>query len=284
MDSDEFLQVLGGMSSGWVPRPDAGLSPAPSRPCSVLSQPQMLELEKPSLAGTKQNLPLRRKLPPGELPPKLGCCASTPHAFDPNDPSTSSPARPSTSLFQYRTAELRDANVNGICVGLVAEWLANLNRSPSSRMNALTPGSQMHHSAAARQQQYQNRKDQLRSEGAGASEADLDAQNTILREAGLAPSGREKVYRFGEPSSVSRMLGKISEDGSTYLLSLYFVEGGAHTVATSTSDGRITLFDPNFGEFTVQSSQGDELFQSLSNRYRNPNGQHLSTVTTQKMY
>lgn len=106
----------------------------------------------------------------------------------------------------------------------------------------------------------------------------------MLREAGLAPSGKEKKYRYGEPSSFSRMLDKITEDGSTHLLSLYFAEGGAHTIATSASNGMTTLFDPNYGEFTVRSSELDSLFQSLGNRYRNPNGQHLSTVTTQAIY
>ncbi|KRR06167.1 peptidase C58 [Bradyrhizobium valentinum] len=244
-------------------------------------------VDSDSFTETLADLALRRNLPPAELPDKMGCCASKPHASDPtfhSNPSTSSPARPSTSLFQYRTAELPQANVNGICVGLTAEWLRNLNNSPSARMNALIPGSQRHYSATVRQQQYQDLKDQLRSEGAGAPQADLQAQNTILQEAGLAPSGKEKKYSFGEPSRFSRMLEKITEDGSNYLLSLYFAEGGAHTVATSASNGMTTLFDPNYGEFTVQPDQIAGLFQSLANRYRNPNGQHLSTVTTQKMH
>ncbi|WP_236843072.1 YopT-type cysteine protease domain-containing protein [Bradyrhizobium icense] len=176
------------------------------------------------------------------------------------------------------------ANVDGICVGLTAEWLGNLSNSPSTRMNALLPGSESHASAAGRQRQYEGLKRLLRREGAGASQADLQAQNTMLQEAGLAPSGREKKYSFGEPSSFSRMLDKITEDGSNYLLSLYFAGGDAHTIATTASNGMTTLFDPNYGEFTVQSDQMAGLFQSLANRYRNPNGQHLSTVTTQKMY
>ncbi|ASY67356.1 hypothetical protein SJ05684_a40430 (plasmid) [Sinorhizobium sojae CCBAU 05684] len=48
-------------------------------------------------------------------------------------------------------------------------------------------------------------------------------------------------------------------------------------------DGNTTLFDPNFGEFTVQSDQIDDLFRSLANRYSNPNRQHFTTVTTQKV-
>ncbi|WP_407175499.1 YopT-type cysteine protease domain-containing protein [Bradyrhizobium sp. STM 3562] len=176
------------------------------------------------------------------------------------------------------------ANVDGICVGLATEWLLNLNNSPSSRTNALLPGSERHASAAVRQQQYEDLKRLLRSEGAGASRADLQAQNTMLQAAGLAPSGKEKKYSFGEPSSFSRMLDKITEDGSNHLLSLYFAEGGAHTVATTASDGVTTLFDPNYGEFTVRSDQMGSLFQSLANRYRNPNGLHVSTVTTQRMY
>ncbi|WP_283807331.1 YopT-type cysteine protease domain-containing protein [Bradyrhizobium sp. Tv2a-2] len=76
-------------------------------------------------------------------------------------------ARPSTSLCQYRTAELTGANVEGICVGLTAEWFRNLSRSPSSRMNALTPGSTMHRSASVRQQQYEDEKAWRLRRGAG---------------------------------------------------------------------------------------------------------------------
>lgn len=141
----------------------------------------------------------------------------------------------------------------------------------------------MYYSAAERQQEYQVGKDQLRFEGLGDSQADLEAQNSMLRRAGLNPSGKEKVYRFGEQSSVSRMLGKITNDGSEYLLTLYFAEGGSHTVATAAQGGRTTLFDPNYGEFTVQSEEMEDLLQSLANRYRDPNGRHLSSITTQKM-
>ncbi|MGY3622167.1 YopT-type cysteine protease-like protein [Bradyrhizobium sp. USDA 10063] len=179
---------------------------------------------------------------------------------------------------------MRDANVDGICVGLTAEWFRNLNNNPSTRTNSLTPGSQAHGSAAERQQQYQNLKDQLRSRGAGSSQADLQAQNTVLQEAGLEPSGEEKRFAFGKPSNVKRMVNEINQDGSNHLVSLYFAEGGAHTVATSASSGMTTLFDPNYGEFTAESNQMASLFQSLANRYRNPNAQHLSTVTTQRMY
>ncbi|MGY3695765.1 MULTISPECIES: YopT-type cysteine protease domain-containing protein [Bradyrhizobium] len=230
---------------------------------------------------------------PGELPDKRGACCSKPHTSDENDvrtssasdPSTSAPESPATSLFDYRTADLRDANVDGICVGLTAEWFRNLNNSPPTRMRALTPGSQTHASAAERQQQYQNLKDQLRSRGADSSHADLRAQNAILEEAGLEPAGEEKRFAFGKSSNVERMVNEINKDRSNHLLSLYFAEGGAHTVATSASNGTTTLFDPNFGEFTVRSdpNQMASLLQSLADRYRNPNGQHLSTITTQRM-
>ncbi|WCM90581.1 YopT-type cysteine protease domain-containing protein [Acidovorax sp. NCPPB 3576] len=233
----------------------------------------------------------RSQLLPGKLPNKTGGCASKPdteegrfNSSSSASSSTNSPARPSTSVFEYRTAELSEANVDGICVGLTAEWLLNLNNGASNRMAALRPGSESHASAGMRQQQYQDLKDSLRRQGARSAQADFQAQNTMLQEAGLAPSGKEKKYRYGEPSSFSRMLDKITADGSTHLLSLYFAEGGAHTVATQALNGMTTLFDPNYGEFTVRSSEMDSFFQSLSNRYRNPNGQHLSTVTTQTMH
>lgn len=197
----------------------------------------------------------RRQILPDQLPNKAGVCVSRQDTEDgrPSNSSSASssanfPARPSTSVFEYRTAELSEANVDGICVGLTAEWLLNLNNSASNRMAALRPGSESHASAATRQQQYQDLTDSLRRQGAGSAQADLQAQNTMLQEAGLAPSGKEKKYQYGEPSSFSRMLDKITRDGSTHLLSLYFAEGGAHTIATSASKGMTTLFDPNYGE------------------------------------
>ncbi|MBB4189007.1 YopT-type cysteine protease-like protein [Sinorhizobium terangae] len=243
-------------------------------------------------AKTVADLALRRNLQHGELPNKMGACCSKPHSSDANvqtsntsDPSTSSLSSPATSLFEYRTADLHEANVDGICVGLTAEWFRNLNNSPSTRMGVLTPGSQTHASAAARQRQYETLKDQLRSRGAGSSQADLQAQNTMLEEAGLEPAGEEKRFAFGKSSNVRRMVNEINEDGSNHLLSLYFAEGGSHVVATSASNGTTTLFDPNYGEFTVRSDpdQVTSLLQSLANRYRNPNRQHLSTITTQRM-
>ncbi|MBM2715249.1 C58 family peptidase [Mesorhizobium caraganae] len=248
-------------------------------------------VDNDSFTRTLADLARRRDLPSGELPDKMGCCASTPHTWDPGSPnpsspagpSTSSPARPSTSVFEYRTAELPHANVDGICVGLTAEWFRNLPNSPRSRMNALTPGSQGHDAAGDWQQRYLDVRRSSRNEGAEPSDANHQARTTVLREADLKPSAKQNVYAFDEPRSFSSMLKKITKDGSKNLLSLGFAEGDRHTIATSVSDGRTTLFDPNYGEFTVQSDQTGSLFQSLANRYRNPNGLHLSTVTTQKI-
>ncbi|WP_394890293.1 YopT-type cysteine protease domain-containing protein [Mesorhizobium sp. AaZ16] len=234
-----------------------------------------------SFTATLADLALRRNPPPRDMSDKMGCCTSKPQALDPNNLSTPSPE--STSLFQYRTADLPQANVGGICVGLAAEWLSNLHNSPRSRMTALLPGSDGHGSAAGWQQQYQDRRSEARSGGAGSSQANLDAKTRTLQAAGLQPSNKEKVYTFDEPASFSRMLGKITADGSKYLLSLRFGEGERHSVATSALDGMTTLFDPNYGEFTVQTDEAGNLFKSLANRYRNPNGLHLSTITAQKM-
>ncbi|QQN67173.1 C58 family peptidase [Bradyrhizobium diazoefficiens] len=272
------------MSARSVPDSHASSPPTPTGPYSLLSEPPITEFDRLSFGRNRPNLTSRRRLPPGELPDKMGCCVSTPQTSGPRNPSTSSPARWSTSLFEYRTAELHEANINGICVGLTAEWFSILSNTPSARMRALTPGSQRHGAAAVRQEQYQDMKDHLLRRGAEASQADLEAQNSVLREAGLQPSGKEKVYEFGDSSSLSRMVGKITNDGSKYLLSLYFAEGGSHVIATSASNGSTTLFDPNHGEFTVQPEEMEGLWQSLADRYRNPNQQHLTTITTQKVY
>ncbi|MCA1510265.1 YopT-type cysteine protease domain-containing protein [Bradyrhizobium sp. NBAIM01] len=230
---------------------------------------------------------------PGELPDKMGLCCSKPHTSDANiySPSTSdlgisslssssnpsSPPRPVRALFEYRTAELPEANVNGICVGLAAEWIRNLPSSPRSRMSALRPGTQTHSSAAGRQQRYEELKT------AGGSH-NPQARSTMLREAGLAPSAERTGYRFGTSSRIDQIVNEVTQDPSIYLVSLRFTGGGAHTMATSTSNGRTTLFDPNYGEFNVRPDQMGDLFKSLADRYSNPpNRLEISTVVTQRM-
>ncbi|MDA9463119.1 peptidase C58 [Bradyrhizobium sp. CCBAU 53415] len=236
----------------------------------------------------------RREGPPaGELPDKMGLCCSKPHTSDANiyspstsDPSISSlssssnppsPARPIAPLFDYRTAELPEANVNGICVGLAAEWIRNLPSSPSSRMRALRPGTQIHSSAAVLQQRYEHLKT---AEGSHNPQA----RNMMLREAGLEPSAEQTRYRFGTSSRIDQIVNEVTHDPSIYLVSLRFAAGGAHLIATSTSNGMTTLFDPNYGEFTVRSDQMADLFKSLADRYSSPpNGLDISTVVTQRM-
>ncbi|TFV68963.1 YopT-type cysteine protease domain-containing protein [Bradyrhizobium frederickii] len=241
----------------------------------------------------------QRESPPSrELSDKMGLCCSKPQTSDaviysPStlEPSTSSlssssnpssPARPIRPLFEYRTAELSEANVDGICVGLAAEWLLNLPSSPSSRMTALRPGTQNHSSAAIRQQRYEDLKSLLRRNRAEGSH-NLQAKRTMLREAGLEPFAQETRYRFGTSSRIDQIVNEVADDRSIYLVSLRFAAGGAHTIATSTSNGMTTLFDPNYGEFTVRSDQMGELFKSLAYRYWNPNRHDISTVVTLRM-
>lgn len=105
----------------------------------------------------------------------------------------------------------------------------------------------------------------------------------MLREAGLEPFAQETRYRFGTSSRIDQIVNEVADNGSIYLVSLRFAAGGAHTIATSTSNGMTTLFDPNYGEFTVRSDQMGELFKSLADRYRNPNRHDISAVVTQRM-
>ncbi|WFU37086.1 YopT-type cysteine protease domain-containing protein [Bradyrhizobium brasilense] len=229
----------------------------------------------------------------------MGSCCSRPDTSDvnvyspgPSDSSTSSlssessrssPARPIRALFAYRTAELPGANVNGICVGLAAEWLLNRHSSPSSRMSALHPGTPSHASAAVRQQRYEEIKTRLRNDGAAGSR-NLQARSTMLHEAGLQPSDQETRYRFGSTSRIAQIVDEVTADPSIYLIGLRFAAGGKHTITTSTSNGITTLFDPNYGEFTVRSDQMNEVFKSLAERYRTPpNGHDISTVVTQRV-
>ncbi|KRQ16731.1 YopT-type cysteine protease domain-containing protein [Bradyrhizobium manausense] len=222
-----------------------------------------------------------RNLPPGDLPEGMGCCASNLA----ND--TSSPARMSTSVFQYRTAELRDANVQNICVGLVAGWLPNLAQSPRSRMTALSRGSNGHHSAASSQQRYEDNFRSLREDGVEGAEANFRARATLLRQAGFFPANDGITYAFGDTEQFLELKDKIVSDGRTYLLSLAFERDGRqehHLVATSASDEIVTLFDPNYGEFTIEPADVGEFFRSLANRYRSPpNRMELLCITTQRV-
>ncbi|WP_249168248.1 YopT-type cysteine protease domain-containing protein [Bradyrhizobium elkanii] len=246
----------------------------------------------------------QESLSDGESFDQMGGCCSRPDANgyspEPSDSSVSSlsydsnpsslssesnpssPARPIRALFDYRTAELPEANVNGICLGLAAEWLLDLNSSPSSRMSALQPGAQNHASAAARQKEYEDAKTDLRNAGAEGSH-DLQARSKMLGDAGLHPSNEQTRYRFGSSSRIDKIVKEITADPSVYVLSLRFAAGGRHSIATSTSNGMTTLFDPNYGEFTVRSDQIGEVFKSLAERYRNPNQRDISTVVTQRV-
>ncbi|WP_244547352.1 YopT-type cysteine protease domain-containing protein [Bradyrhizobium sp. Gha] len=211
---------------------------------------------------------------PGTSPPSPFSLSSSS-----NSSAATSPVRP---LFQYRTAELPGANVSGICVGLAAEWLLSLPSSPSSRMRALRPGAENHRSAAMRQQRYEELKTLLQSENAGRSN-NFQAKSSMLREAGLEPSTAETRYGFGTSSRIAPMVNELTNEASVYLVSLRFATGGAHTIATSTSNGMTTLFDPNYGEFAVRSEQMGALFKSLADRYSSLNGRDIATVVTQRM-
>ncbi|WP_439399782.1 YopT-type cysteine protease domain-containing protein [Bradyrhizobium sp. PMVTL-01] len=235
----------------------------------------------------------------------MGLCFSKPHTSDAIDssPSTSrhstsslsssselsSGASPVRDLFDYRTAELSEANDSGICVGLVAEWLLSLpsssssRSSPSSRMRALLPGTENHSSAARRQGQYEQVFTLLKEDGAEGSH-NLQAKSTMLRDAGLEPSGEQTGYRFGTSSRIAKIVKEVTQDASRYWVRLNFVGGGGHSIATATLNGTTTLFDPNYGEFSVASNRVGGLFKSLAERYSSsPNNLDISTVVTQRI-
>lgn len=153
-------------------------------------------------------------------------------------------------------------------------------------MTALSLGSDGHQTAATCQQNYERHVGSLRNEGVGGSDARLRARAIVLGEAGLVPSETGNTYTFGDHISFSELAHQITADGRKYSLSLCFERGGRHerhSVATSASDGMTTLFDPNYGEFTVPSADIAELFESLANRYRNPNRLELLNITGQRV-
>ncbi|MFH0303007.1 YopT-type cysteine protease domain-containing protein [Bradyrhizobium sp. 31Argb] len=218
-------------------------------------------------------------LSPEDRPERMGCCASRADASD--------PARMSTSVFQYRTAELPNANVENICVGLAAEWLTNRAQSPASRMRALLPRSSGYRSAAVTQENYEDVIRSLRSQGVEGFEANFRARAAVFADAGLRPSEGGNTYAFDNSDEFSEMKDKIVSNERMYLLSLSFERGGRtekHLVATSASDGIVTLFDPNYGEFTIPQGDVNDFFGSLANRYRSPpNSMELRSITTQRI-
>lgn len=200
-----------------------------------------------NFAGRLADLTLQGNLSPGGACEKMGLCCSRPHTSDAHIPTPSSVSltppssspgsspspsqRPIIPLFEYRTAGLRGANVDGICAGLAAEWLLNLPSSPRSRMSALRPGSQTHVSAAMRQQRYEELKNRLQDN----QPEDFQPRDIMLQEAGLQPSKRRWGYQFGRSSEIAGIVDEVTEDPSVYLLSLRFPEGWpGHLVATST--------------------------------------------------
>lgn len=251
-------------------------------------------------AQTLTEIARLESLAPGELFDRMGLCFSKPHTSDAIDDSSNtsglstsslsssselsvatSPVRP---LFDYRTAELPQANVSGICVGLAAEWLLDLPSSASSRMGVLLPGTENHRSAARRQEQSEKLKTQLKEDKAEGSH-NFQAKSTILRDAGLEPSAEETRYRFGTSSCIDKIVNELAQDPSVHLVSLKFVQPGAgtHTIATATSNGTTILSDPNYGEFTVPSDRVGGLFKSLAERYSTLNKRDISAVVTQRI-
>lgn len=169
-------------------------------------------------------------------------------------------------------------------MGLTTEWLVHRNHgSASDRMAWLMPGSAGNQWASFRQQQYETQKAVLRNDGMRTSQADLQAHIAVLTNAGLAPSRDERYYDFNDAHRASRLFKRIATDNSTYLVSLYFADDGAHVVAVSTVNGETTLFDPNYGEFKAASSNVDKLFLDLTNSYKYPHGKHVSSVFTLRM-
>lgn len=261
------------------------------------------ELSRPAdsseFAQTLTEVARRESLPSDESVDRMGLCFSKPHTSDAIDssPSTSrhstsslsssselsSAGSPVRDLFDYRTAELSEANVSGICVGLVAEWLLSLPSNPSSRMRALLPGTENHSSAARRQGEYERVLTSLKEDTAEGSH-NLQAKSTMLRNAGLEPSGEQTGYRFGTSSRIDKIVKEVTRDASRYWVRLNFVGGGGHSIATATSNGTTTLFDPNHGEFAVASDRVGGLFKSLAERYSSPpNNLDISTVVTQRI-
>ncbi|WP_084151498.1 YopT-type cysteine protease domain-containing protein [Paracidovorax oryzae] len=187
------------------------------------------------------------------------------------------------SAIPYCKAELVGANVEGICLGLVAEWLRRLDQSPVDRVAALARGTAGHAVAGQWQRHYADDKAARRSRGSETAAADLQAQNAVLCAAGLRPAESDELYDWITPGVLPYVAGTIAETGAKHLLGMYFANGKAHTIAASSSGRRISLFDPNHGEFEARPREVENLLQRLVDRYRE-DGHVLMNITLQALH
>ena len=254
------------------------------------AQPHQASMAEPS-AQSLPTSPIAEKRPRGpdgargDVAPRqpfVSSPSTAQHLPDKNgvgcsrNPSAGSSSGVSASeVFGYRTAEISNPNRNS-CVGLTAEWLRIRNDgSAGTRMDALKLGSPRAVNAANRQLAYHNEKKMLLNQRMDPHIADIRAQNAVMQAVGLTPTGAEKKYKSADALN---FLNDLTRTGATHLLGLYFADGTAHSVAVATSKQTTTLFDPNYGEFTVHKMEADRLLRALSAHYQN-----VSTITTQKI-
>lgn len=239
---------------GYLPAGAAYPAPASARSCVHAG-----------FAGDRSPMPARPQPPWGSarmLAPRASLPSARPQVC------SGVPPREGASAIPYCTAELTGANTEGICLGLSAEWLRRLGQSPADRMAALARGTASHAQAGQWQRQYADGKAVRRSSGTQTADADIQAQNAVLRAAGLSPADSDEVFDANTPDVLPYVSDTIAVSGTKHLLGLYFADGTAHTVATSSSGRRTTVFDPNHGEFEARSREVENFLESLIQRYR----------------
>lgn len=175
------------------------------------------------------------------------------------------------AVFNYRIAALDNANVNQSCMGLAIQWLRLRDkREARYRMEALDLDD-----ASDIQKQYENAAGSVSGSREQREEGRISARNTLLRRQNLEPVGDPSVFRANQQSTA---LQKVAHDGSAHLISLCFENNGKrvrHAITASSSEGRVNLFDPNYGEFSATLPELPSMFQDLMTRYGSRLNGHL---------
>jgi YopT-type cysteine protease-like protein len=166
-------------------------------------------------------------------------------------------------LNNYRVAELRGANARQACMGFAVQWLGVRGRGePASRILSLNADE-----AENIQYAYEDAAQSAGGNRVQREDARIAARQRILLSRGLQPMGESAMFLV---SMQTDALAHIARERQACLVSLCFDRSGKrvrHAVATSSAGGNVSLFDPNYGEFSSSAAGLPDMFEGLMARY-----------------
>ncbi|SBV52202.1 hypothetical protein XBLMG947_2995 [Xanthomonas bromi] len=213
-----------------------------------------------------------------------GCASSKPlsSSDESSDGDDDSSDADIDAVFNYRVARLNNANASQSCMGFAIQWLQLRDQSHANvRMDQLDPGD-----ALVLQQQYEDTVAPVDGGREQREAARISARRTLLRDQGLQPIGDAPIYRREELSTALR---EIACNGRAHLISLCFEANRGkhvrHAITASSSHGTVSLFDPNYGEFSTTSAGLRSMFEALMARYDSGLNGHLQleSMTIQRV-